>query len=34
MLGEPNDFDRRRNRKQVLQRLEDVERLKHLTNGA
>jgi hypothetical protein len=34
MLGQPNGFDRRRNRKEVLQRLEDIEQLQHLTNGA
>jgi hypothetical protein len=34
MLSKPNGFDRRRNRKEVLQRLEDVEQLKRLTNGA
>ena len=34
MLSKPNGFDRRRNRKEVLQRLEDIEQLRHLTNGA
>ena len=34
MLSKPNGFDRRRNRKEVLQRLEDIEQLQHLTNGA
>jgi hypothetical protein len=34
MLSEPNGFDRRRNRKEVLQRLEDIEQMQRLTNGA
>jgi hypothetical protein len=34
MLGKPNGFDRRRNRKEVLERLEDIEQLQRLTNGA
>jgi hypothetical protein len=34
MLSEPNGFDRRRNRKEVLQRLEDIEQMQRLNNGA
>jgi hypothetical protein len=35
MLGQPNSFDRRRrNRKEVLQRLEDIEQMQRLANGA
>ena len=35
MLGQPSGFDqRRRNRKEVLQRLEDIEQMQRLTNGA
>jgi hypothetical protein len=34
MLSESNGFDRRRNRKEVLQRLEDIEQMQRLNNGA
>jgi hypothetical protein len=35
ILGQPNSFDRRRrNRKDVLQRLEDIEQMQRLANGA
>jgi hypothetical protein len=35
MLGQPNGFDqRRRNRKEVLQRLGDIEQMRRLANGA
>jgi hypothetical protein len=34
MLGQPSGLDRRRNRKEVLQRLEDIEQMQRLTNGA
>jgi hypothetical protein len=34
MLGQPSGLDRRRNRKEVLQRLEDIEQMQHLTKDA
>ena len=34
MLGQPSGLDRRRSRKEVLQRLEDIEQMQRLSNGA